>query len=85
MAKKGDYIEVYTDGHKGRRYKITFFNETVLLPWGVEYHGASHWFVTLREALAYCAGRGFFGVQDIDRVQRDVMQAFDKRIDEPPR
>lgn len=58
----------------GSRVQIGFDADEVQ-PWRVGYRGAGHYFNTVREALAYCAGRGLVRYHLIDELAEEITKA----------
>ena len=56
---------------KGTRVLIGFDPDEVQ-PWRVGCRGAGHYFNTVREALAYCAGRRFVQYHMIDELAEEM-------------
>lgn len=43
-----------------------------VLPWGISFCGAGHYFDTLAEALAYAMGRGWIGAAERETIVREI-------------
>ncbi len=60
------------------------YGEFQVFPWAVGYLGNSHFFRTLPEAVAFCAGRRFIESHMSDSWRERIEQAFRTTFGEDP-
>ena len=73
---------LYVGGNKGRKFEVRFCPGDKLAPWSVVSRGQGKYFESLREALAFCAGRSWIGVHEIKAYQTEIMRTLDRKWDE---
>lgn len=73
---------LYVGGIKGRKFEIRFCPTATEAPWSVQSRGNGHYFQTLREALAFVAGRGWIDTHMIKAYQLQIMDALARKWDE---
>ncbi len=75
---------LYVGGNKGRRFEIRFTPDPrgTLAPWCVYSRCTGHYFQTLREALAFVAGRGWIEVAMIGEYQKRIMDTLAQKWEE---
>lgn len=74
---------VYAGGRKGRPFEIRFCPRAVEKPWSIKTRKTNgYYFQTLRETLAFAAGRGYIEQQQIDKYQIEIMDALARKWDE---
>lgn len=74
---------VFIQNDNKRGFEIRYCPHDVKAPWSI--HGKrtnGYYFVTLREVLAFAAGRGYIEPHMLDAYQRKVMLAFDEKLNE---
>lgn len=76
------FNSLYVGGRKGKRFTINYCPKDINCPWSVQYRGAGHYFESLRELLAYCAGRGWIDVHSIKQYQVEIMGILDRKRNE---
>ena len=74
---------LFAKGRGGRKFEIRFCPTDKHTPWSVQTHGQGKYFESLREALAFCAGRGWIETHEITAYQNEIMQTLDRKWDEP--
>ena len=74
---------LFVGGSRGHKFEIRFSPDKryTNAPWSVQSRGQGHYFTTLREALAFCAGRGWIETHMIDPYQAEIMAALDREWD----
>ena len=73
---------LYIGGSRGHKFEVRFCPKNVTAPWCVSSRGQGHYFIALREALAFAAGRGWIGSHEIKTYQAEIMAALDSKWDE---
>lgn len=73
---------IYIGGNKGRKFEIRFCPHDTKAPWSVQTHGHGKYFETLREALAFVAGRGWIDAHEIKAYQVEIMNTLSRKWDE---
>ena len=74
---------IYIGGRKGRKFEIRFCPQCVKAPWSIHSRRSNgYYFTTLREVLAFAAGRGFIEQHLIDEYQKEVARALDRKLNE---
>ena len=73
---------LYIGGSKGKKFEIRFCPKCVEAPWSVQSRGNGHYFMTLRETLAFVAGRGWIGSHEIMKYANEIAANLDRKWDE---
>lgn len=67
-------------GERGCRYALTLCGGRY--PWRVEIRRQGHYFESLREALCYLSGRGYFSSQSVTWYQIRAMEELDRQLND---
>ena len=73
---------LYVGGRKGKKFEIRYCPADRFAPWVVQSRGQGHYFETLREALAFVAGRGWIEAHMIKAYQIQIMNTLDLKLSE---
>ena len=73
---------LFAKGRGGRKFEIRFCPGDKFTPWSVQSRGQGKYFETLREALAFCAGRGWIDAHEIKAYQNEIMNTLSRKWDE---
>ena len=74
---------VYIGGRKGRKFEIRFCPHDVKAPWSIHSRRSNgYYFKTLRETLAFAAGRNDIEPHLIGKDQAEVMAAIERIMTE---
>ena len=76
------FNSLFIGGSRGHKFEVRFCPGHVPAPWCVSSRGQGHYFVTLREALAFAAGRGWIATHEITAYQDEIMRTLDRKWDE---
>ena len=79
---QNQWNSIYVGG-KGHKFEIRFCPRNVNAPWSIHgRRGNGYYFVTLRETLAFAAGRSYIEPHMIDQYQIEIMAALDRKWNE---
>lgn len=74
---------IYVGGRKGKPFEVRFCPRDVKVPWSIKSRRTNgYYFMTLREALAFAAGRGYIEQHQIDKYQDEIMSTLARKWDE---
>lgn len=74
---------IYIGGNKGRKFEIRFCPHDTKAPWSIHSRRSNgYYFTTLRETLAFAAGRGFIEQHLIDKYQIEIMNTLAHKWEE---
>lgn len=80
---QNQWNSIYVGGRKGRKFEIRFCPDCVKAPWSIHSRRTNgYYFTTLRETLAFAAGRGYIEQHLISEYQSVVAAALDQKFDE---
>lgn len=76
---------IYVGGNKGRKFEVRFCPTSIKAPWSIHSRRSNgYYFITLREALSFAAGRGYIEYHLIDQYQNEIARLLDRKWDERP-
>ena len=74
---------IYIGGTRDRKFEIRFCPRNVNAPWSIHTPRSNGFYsMTLREVLAFAAGRGYIAPHLITQYQLEIMAALDRQWSE---